>query len=241
MQHRAPKDVPTGERVKELATAMANAMMHKSRGQHETEEGAAFSLEPAAVEELIEEWPNAPKLAARKMMEQYGPPNEATATKLFWYRNGPWKRTIVTRDVLVHNFPAPHSDFLTQVIDYHVPLEKVSDIARYDGSCLVDRTAGEVAARCDSEAANTITLNLMHELATGEVTVEEAREIYSENVAAYAMGRPAPYVEQFRFRIPGAGTEDLDETTIGDDVIKQVTAAAKDMLSELGEAPDRKG
>ena len=41
------------------------------------------------------------------------------------------------------------------------------EIGQYDGSCLVNRTAGEVAAQCDSEAANIITLNLMHEIVTG--------------------------------------------------------------------------
>ena len=137
----------------------------------------------------------------------------------------------MTRDVLTHKFPAPHSDFLTQYIDYPVPVDKVSEITRFDGSCLVDRTAGEVAARCDSEAANTITLNLMHEIVTGKLTVDEAREVYAENVAAYAMGRDAPYVEQFRFEIPREGTEDLDETIIGGEVAEQLTAKAMDLLS----------
>jgi hypothetical protein len=75
-------------------------------------------------------------------------------------------------------------------IDYQVPVGLVGEITRYDGSCLVDRTAGEAGARCDSEAANTITLNLMHEIVTGKRTVEEAREVYAENMAGYTMGRP---------------------------------------------------
>jgi hypothetical protein len=94
------------------------------------------------------------------------PPNEATPTKLFWYRNGPWKRTVVRHDVVTHSFPALHSDFLTQYIDYPAPVDKADDITCFDGSCLVDRTAGEVAAHCDSEAVNIITLNLMHEAET---------------------------------------------------------------------------
>ena len=65
------------------------------------------------------------------MLEQYGPPNEATPTKLFWYRRRPWKRILITSDVLTHNFPAPHSDFLTQWIDYHVLVEKFDEIGRY--------------------------------------------------------------------------------------------------------------
>jgi len=32
---------------------------------------------------------------------------------LMWYRHGRWKRTVVTIDEVVHNFPAPHTEFLT--------------------------------------------------------------------------------------------------------------------------------
>ena len=46
------------------------------------------------------------------------PPNKATLTMFSWYRNDPWKRTEVARDTIVHNWPAPHGDFLTQTIDY---------------------------------------------------------------------------------------------------------------------------
>jgi hypothetical protein len=226
-----PNEVPVGERLKELATAMANNMMHKAKGEHETEEGARYSIEPAQVEEWISDWPAAPKLAARKMIEQYGPPNEATPTKLFWYRNEPWKRTIVTRDVLTHDFPAPHSDYVMEYIDYAVPVDKVSDIARFDGSCLVDRTAGEVAARCDSEAANTITLNLMHEIATGTMTVDEAREAFAQNMAAYAGGQDAPCDEQFRFELPQGGTEDLDQSNMAREITEQLTQKARELLN----------
>jgi len=162
------------------------------------------------------------------MLEQYGPPNEATPTKLFWYRAGPWKRIIATSDVLTHNFPAPHSDFLTQVIDYQVPPEKFDEIARFDGSCLLDRTAGEAGARCDSEAANTLTLNIMHDIATGKTTADEARETFGQIMVAYTLGRPAPYAEGLQFAVPDGGTEDEDErvisaTTLGQQAVGKVT------------------
>jgi hypothetical protein len=144
----------------------------------------------AEAERIIAGWPDAPQKGARQMLAQYGPPNEATPTKLFWYRAGPWKRILVTSDVLTHDFPAPHSDYLTQWIDYKVPVELVGRHHPLRRSCLIDRTAGEAAARCDSEAANMITLNLMHEIVTGKRTVEEAREVYAENMAGYTMGRP---------------------------------------------------
>ena len=55
-----------------LATAMTDATKHKARDEHEKVEGARFTIDPVEVATLIEGWPEAPKKAARKMMEQYG-------------------------------------------------------------------------------------------------------------------------------------------------------------------------
>jgi hypothetical protein len=60
----------------------------------------------------------------------------------------------VTRDVHGAQLPGPAQRLPHADIDYPVPVDKADELTRYDGSCLVDRTAGEVAARCDSEAAN---------------------------------------------------------------------------------------
>jgi len=167
--------------------------------------------------------------------------NEATPTKLFWYKAGPWKRIIVTSDVVTHNFPAPHSDFLTQYIDYQVPPEKFDEIARFDGSCLLDRTSGEVAARCDSEAANTITLNLMHDIVTGKTVVEEARKTFGEIMVAYTLGRSAPYAESLQFTVPEGGTEDKDERVIDAATLGQQTVGkVKDVLTGGGEGSSSK-
>lgn len=54
---------------------------------------------------------------------------------------------------IIDSWPKAHTDFLTQYIDYRVPPEQAHLVAMFDGSILVDRTRGEVAARCDSEAA----------------------------------------------------------------------------------------
>ena len=231
-REQGSRDLATGERVATLAGAMADAVAHQAEGEHETEAGTQHTVDLATVERLIADWPDAPRRGARQMLERYGPPNEATPTKLFWYRNGPWKRTVVTRDVVTHNFPAPHSDFLTQVIDYRVPPEKFDEIARFDGSCLVDRTAGEAAARCDSEAANTISLNLMHDIVTGKATADEARKTLGEIMVAYTLGRSAPYAEGLQFAVPDGGTEDEDERVIGAATLgQQAVGKVKDLLT----------
>jgi hypothetical protein len=230
-RNQGPAGLSTGERMATIAGAAANAMKHKAAGEHETERGAHHMVAQSEVEALIADWPDAPQKGARQMLEQYGAPNEATPTKLFWYHRGPWKRILVTSDVLIHNFPAPHSDYLSQWIDYKVPVEMFDAIGRFDGSCLVDRTAGEAGARCDSEAANMITLNLMHEIVTGKRSVEEARKAYADAMMAYTMGRPAPYAERLQFPVATGGTEDLDEDMGISPVVRQAAGKVKDMLT----------
>jgi len=226
-----PRDVGTGERLAHLASAMGNATAHKMQGETQTEEGARQQVDAASLESLLASWPEAPRKGAREMIEQYGPPNEATPTKLFWYRNGPWKRTMVTRDVVLHNFPAPHSDYLTQYIDYKVPTDLFDEVGLFDASCLVDRTAGEVAARCDTEAANFLTLNLMHEIVTRQRSVDDAREFYAQALAAYAMGRSSPYAESFQFAVPHGGTGDPDESMMAGAAARQMAGKGKGVLT----------
>jgi hypothetical protein len=226
-----PKDLDTGERMATTGRAVIQGIAHEVRGEHETEEGARHTVAAAEVERIIDGWPEAQKNVARQMLEKYGPPKEATPTKLFWYRNGPWKRTILSSDVVAHNWPTPHSDFLTQVIDYRVPPEMFDDIAQFDGSILLDRTRGEVAARCDSEAANVLGLNMVHEIVTGKRSVQDARETSTQNTVAYNMGRAAPYAERLLFEVPRGGTEDLDGSMISGAIVQQTAGKIKDVLT----------
>lgn len=226
-----PGDIPTGERVRDIGSAMFSSMSQKASGNEERDQsGAAYRLTEADVRELTRDWPKSPGHAVEQMLKQYGPPNEGTPVRLIWYYNGPWKRTEVTRDEIKHNFPAPHTDYITNWIDYPVPVEMADDLTRYDGSCLVDRTAGEAGARCDSEAANFITLNFMHEIVTGKRTVDEARHAYAEQMSAYMLGRPAPYAERLLFDPPRGGTMDPDEGLIAPHMLNQMKEKVKDVF-----------
>lgn len=226
-----PGDIPTGERIRDIGSAMVSSMSQKASGDEERDQsGAQGRLTEADVEALTSDWPKSPLHAVEQMMKQYGPPNEGTRYRLIWYYNGPWKRTEVTRDEINHNFPAPHTDYITCWIDYRIPVEMADDLTRYDGSFLIDRTAGEAGARCDSEAANMITINFMHEIVTGRKTVEEARAAYAEQMSAYMLGRPAPYAERLLFEPPRGGTMDPDEGNMTPHMLNQMKEKVKDVF-----------
>ncbi len=82
-----------------------------------------------------------------------------------------------------------------------------------------------------------ITLNLMHEIVTGKRSVEEAREVYAENMAGYTMGRPAPYAERLLFAVPHGGTEDPDESMMAGAMARQAVGKVKDLLTGTEEEP----
>ena len=226
-----PLDLDTGERLAMTGRAVAQGIAREVRGEHETQRGAHLAVSLAEVEKIIEDWPAPQKNIARQMIEKYGAPNEAMPTKLFWYGNGPWKRTELTSDEIAHNWPTVHTDFLTQVIDYRVPPEMFHLIAEFDGSILLDRTKGEAAGRCDSESANVLGLNMVHEIVTGKRTVEDARKTAAESTVAYNLGRSAPYAERLLFDVPQGGTEDLDESMISGAILRQTGGKIKDVLT----------
>lgn len=235
-----PTDLTTGERMATTARAVVQGIRYKAKGEHETQQGVNMTVDQADAAALIQEWPEAQKKVAEQMLSKYGPPNEATPTRMTWHRNGPWKRTEITSDAVVHKWPTVHTDFLTQTIDYRVPPPLISAIAEFDGSIIVDRTRGEVSARCDSEAANVLGLNMVHELTTGKRDVAGARHTSEQNTVAYNLGREAPYAERLLFELPEGGTEDMDESAIGEATIQQLAGKIKDTLEHPEEATDRR-
>lgn len=166
------------------------------------------------VGDFVSNWPETPRKTAERMMKKYGSPDEATESMLIWHNNSPWKKTIVYRDEVPHKFPKPHTDLLEQFINYQVPPEKFDDLARFDGSVIVERTKGEISARCDREEANILALNLAHDIVTGKRTVDDARNAYAENIKAFMKDQPGSYMKDFQFTVPAGGTADPDESVI---------------------------
>lgn len=173
---------------------------------------------------ILEGWPQESREAAELVVQTYGEPDETTPSRLIWNRPGPWKRMVASRSFDPHHFPAPHHDSVTSVLDYRVPPERVSDLARFDGSVTVDRTVGEISARCHDEQANNLALNLAHDIVTGARSVAEAREYYATEFAGYRRGDPTPYMDALQFSPPQGGTGDPDERILSDADLEQAAA-----------------
>ncbi|MBS3649571.1 hypothetical protein KEU06_13225 [Pseudaminobacter sp. 19-2017] len=168
-----------------------------------------------------ESWPEESREAAQLVIDQYGEPDEITDSQLIWNSPGPWKRIVASKAFYEHNFPAPHTDSVESVIDYRVPVEKFSELAEFDGSVIVERTAGEVSARCHDEQANLLALNLMHDIVTGAKTVDEARAYYAKEFADYRRKKPTPYMEKLHFAPGDRSAADPDSRVLSDEDLEQ--------------------
>jgi hypothetical protein len=175
--------------------------------------------------DVMDGWPNESREAAQLVMKKYGDPDEASASALIWNSPGPWKRIVAYRDFDSHNFPAPHNDSVEGFLQHAVETEKVSAITEFDGSVVVNRTRGELSARCHDEEANFLALNLAHDIVMGEKTVQEARDYYAHEFLAYRKKDPTPYMEGLRFQ-PNGG-RDADERTLSDDQLREAMDAGK--------------
>lgn len=176
------------------------------------------------VEQLTRAWPTTSREAAQTVMGNYGPPDEASEEMLLWVGNGPWKYTILWRDEIPHDFPAPHHDVLQQFINYRVPPDAFAALIRFDGSVVAERTKGELSARCEGEEMNFLAINLAHDVATGKLDVDGARRQYTDIAKAFHQGRPSPYTQGLQFDVPSGGTADKDEITIPETILHKIGA-----------------
>ncbi len=184
--------------------------------------------QPAA--QIVAEWPEEARESAQLVIDKYGEPQEATESELTWRNVGSWKRIVAQRAFWAHDFPAPHTDSVEAFVDYLVPGEMFTALAQFDGSVMVERTTGEVSARCHDEEANSLALNLMHDIVTRQKTVEEARAYYGKEFLDARRKEPTPYMKTLNFSSPGdPGTDgaaaDPDRRTLSDEQLAEAEKA----------------
>ena len=143
----------------------------------------------AGVTAQIGNWGQQQRATAQMMMEKYGPPQGVDPERLTWYEAGDFKRIELSRQADAHDFPLPHLDYLEHTVAYRVDPDFVSELTAFDGSATVDRTRGELSARCDLESHNILTLNLAHQVLSGDRSADEARETFMQAVMDEMTGK----------------------------------------------------
>jgi hypothetical protein len=117
------------------------------------------------VDEILNTWQEKLREGAFKLINKYGYPDEASVSKLIWYNNGNWKRTIAHRDVLTYLLPNNQSNFLEQTFEsMHVIGEmKIEDFKKEN--IYINRTNKEITVFGENEAVNLLSLNILFDKA----------------------------------------------------------------------------
>jgi hypothetical protein len=199
----------------------ANKSIASSQGNDQTAE---------IVQRYTSGWPEASSRAAAKTISRFGEPQESTNSMLIWRDVSPFKRITVYKNEVDHKFPMLHKDVIEHVVDYKVPADKLEDLISFDGSLIYNRTAGELAARCNDDAMNFLALNLAHDIVTGQRKVDDARTEFGKVAMDYMNGNKGNYTESLQFGRQ-MNTADADQPS------KLNWATAQDRPIQAEEAP----
>jgi hypothetical protein len=176
---------------------------------HSAYKATDFSVKD--VNSITANWPANTRDASNLLINKFGVPDEITSTTLVWKDRGVWKKTVLMKEGIPHDWPMAHTDYLLQTINYKVPVDKFDELARYDGSVIVDRTKGTLSARCDREEMNFLALNLAHDIISGKRTVEEARDHFAKTAAKFKEGDTTnTLVRGLQFNVSKTETGDRD-------------------------------
>jgi hypothetical protein len=145
---------------------------------------------------VVSSWPAYSALAARAMMEEYGPPDEIDAVHLAWSDNGPWLRTVVYR---VATWPYSSQEVLEQTVGTEVPQRKWPALAGFGHGVAYDARNQELTAVSSSEEENFLALNLAHRIAQSRMTARAADRLYAKIMAESMAGKSSRYLKGLLF------------------------------------------
>ena len=194
--------------------AIAQTSPQQAAAQRTAADKPRGAIERGTIDRIIAIWAARPRLGALQMMAKYGEPQEASGSELAWHDAGPFKRIKVMNLETPHDFPLPHVDFMEHTISYKVPEDKLRDLLVFDGSSTINRTTGELSARCDLEAHNVLTLNLNHDIVTGKKSVAEARKAFGDIVQQEMMGKRPAYIEKLQFKPANAAAATFSDEPV---------------------------
>lgn len=148
---------------------------------------------------VIDSWPDKTKTAASALIDKYGQPDTVLDHKLAWYDKDQWNMVAVFQEPVHRAAPTPHDAFIENAVNLKVPESKVGDLYRFDPGLVVDQTHGVIAANGDSEKANTLALNLAHDIITGKRSVASAKSFYRDTLMKEVAGKSSPYTDKLQF------------------------------------------
>lgn len=157
------------------------------------------SLPDTVAHRVVERWHRPSALAAGRLLDEYGLPDDVTPNRLTWNRKGVWKRTTVWNANPVYRTPADMA-VVEQTVDYPLDASQAARLLAFSGALKIDLERGELSSRSDREEIDFLNLNLADEIVHGRKTVDEAKASYARLLSLSATGKSSPYTSGLLFR-----------------------------------------
>lgn len=149
-------------------------------------------------EVVVAGWWPVSALAARRLIAQYGVPDEVHPGRLVWKANGPWERTVV-RDVTQFYGVQYDLGVVEQSVGYPLTRAQALDLSAFDRRVAFDAETGLLSARSGSEELNFLRLNLADDLVARRATRAQARALDARVRSLFDAGKTSPYLKGLRF------------------------------------------
>lgn len=149
--------------------------------------------------DVIRSWPDVARQAAHQVLLVHRAPHEVASDALCWIGIGPWERVVV-RAGDPDADPEEAVEWVVEaVVAAEVPADRRAAVDEVAAEFRVRIGDGELAVFGRDLASNVVTLNALHALVTGELTVDEARARRAGDLDLLRSGRSPTGAETLRF------------------------------------------
>lgn len=160
--------------------------------------GACASLPRNIAQGVMNRWASPSADVGRRLLDEYGTPDDVTPNQLTWNRRGPWKRTVVWNRKPIYRSPTDMA-VMKQTIDYPLSRAEAGGLLVFSDSLEIDLLHGELSSRADREEINFLALNLADEIVRGEKNIAEAQIEFVRQLQLAASGKITPYMTGLLF------------------------------------------
>lgn len=152
-------------------------------------------------EDATRGWSDLSALAARRLLDAYGYPDEIHYGRLVWLGRGPWKR-ITARDLRPVGESTADLGLIEQTLDWRMTPEQAAQVAVFDPRLTYDARAGELSVRTDREETNFLLMNLANDVVLRRLSARQARDSAVSLLTLEASGKKTPYLLSLHFLPP---------------------------------------
>lgn len=140
---------------------------------------------------ITQNWSEASRLTAERLIDKYGPPDAIAAGALAWKGARPFKRIVL--------WDEPLGPGLEETVPYGVPQDRRKDLEALGGLVWASPDGMELTAQSDAESSNFLALNIADDILRGRTSPSRGRQAFDRTLSLSASGKSSRYMEGLMF------------------------------------------